>query len=1433
MENSPLRLAEGPTGSGKTQWLIQNACDFLAPPQANPSSHPSINPSSNSDQLLILTSNRARQLAFRNALTNKLADTGSNIQGGALGGLMIYTFSGWVRTQLQNYWPLVEEAIARQMGSGEASIRPLQLAGYEQTELWLNELWQWGCQQHPELAPVIKGSARMYVSQLVRRARLRSENNLTRSEFYHRDGLLENPLQTMVKEIEQTCDRWSYVLRALDPNKQLDMFSWLLKHSEIFQKACGFPAIQAVLVDDVDETHPAQQAYVEWLLPQVDFLAMAADPEGGSRRGYLNAYPAGWQVLKSKNPQVPVLQLPPITEHGNLDNANRLLRNWQSAYGPFECMSPDGVRVHNSQLTRVEMFEAVANRIEEDATHSPEQIVLVLPKADRLSKTALSLCLNRRRIPHFWLTGTLRPVDDPLCRGFVSLIQIRYSALWQWPLSRMEWHHVFHVALNIPQFRGDKVSDALHLLIEKLVQGVISPLELDSSELWREINLSDTAAQARLTHLAGWLKDMGESDDTTFTFEDLLYRAFHDVVRVYATDETLFESVERVIQNYQSYCTVQRARRKWVQGVASSVQGNLWEHSLTQDSQDAKRWLEQLKQGTVADTPAEMPDIPQGVVVIATPQKLIDLEMTRPVQYWLDATSREWARSDDAALYNSWVFSPNWDGKTVQLGEAQAQALIRERAGHVCRQLMLLATESVEVFTSDLDDYGFSQHGPLLSRMLPVQEALDIPTEESLLKQLREDQKSVLDYQSGTMAITAVPGAGKTYVNVVLVQALVARGIPPDAILLLTYMDAAAKTLLTRLKTRLNWTKGKLPVVSTLHSLAFRVLMEHDHAVKLGYDPDEMKIMDDFESDTLLNEVVSHTLIEGEHENTWRKLVAAGIKHAKTLELMPDKLEQALSQLKVQENKLYPKLRRFLNAYHLYENRKQQAGLWDFNDLILKAIQLLEQEASILVYYQAQFQVIIEDEAQDSSLLMQRFIGLLGGNTPNLIRTGDTNQSITTTFNAADPQVFRDFIASSQHQVVMRQSARSAPEIITLANQWLDTITGTPGLENTFSPVAMQPVTTVSGEIQNPTLIEPIVTTLYNTYEDEITDLVQTVQRLRRHYPDKQVAVLTFTNEQVLDLARRFQASGLMAVSLTDKADSQPVYQVLFHYLSWLESPGQCERQLAFFDAYQKTRDGAQTVPANFTEDIPEETPHKRALRQREYLASTVLIHQRPDWIEDATLLQWFFDLADDTRLVSDRNMTQVIVRATNRLFETPEARSQGYLFALQIEEIQRQLKEVVTLMPLEALIERLSWLMSKGFRHNSFNSDDSLKNPDVIQVMTLHKSKGQEFDFVLIPFLQKKEFKSKDPDKLVYWLDGLAARVDTALGPINELIEDPMAVAKQEERARLIYVGITRARQGLFISAHEKKIPPSVAFTELKRLTESLNIAKEGVHAN
>jgi hypothetical protein len=253
---------------------------------------------------------------------------------------------------------------------------------------------------------------------------------------------------------------------------------------------------------------------------------------------------------------------------------------------------------------------------------------------------------------------------------------------------------------------------------------------------------------------------------------------------------------------------------------------------------------------------------------------------------------------------------------------------------------------------------------------------------------------------------------------------------------------------------------------------------------------------------------------------------------------------------------------------------------------------------------------------------------------------------------------------------------------------------------------------------------------------------------------------------------------------------------------------------------------------------IPE-SPARKA-----FLEAEPLVYQSPTDLQDEFLRQWYYDFLDFGRQAAGGNISVLIARMSERFCLSVQDRSNGYLCALMAQDILNTFQHLVHLSPLEIVIHQFEAFQRSWRGKKSFGDVLVEQGSQVVQVMTIHKSKGQEFDVVFMPFLQADYFPHEgegirfdESDKLIQELDRIAA--GTAGRAFPENYPDVKKREKIEEEARLIYVGLTRAKRALYLSAHNqsmtrynrlRNVEPSMAFKILERLLNPLPAVKDNV---
>jgi DNA helicase-2/ATP-dependent DNA helicase PcrA len=1376
------------------------------------------------EKTLILVNNTTQQKALQHAL----------IQGwqNPMNRLPVYTFNGLIRHIVQRLWPYAELKLQQAFKSKQhATCLVPELVGLEESErLFRFLIEQTKAQGHfNDAFEALKLDEASLIRQLIRRQRLRAEQRLTRVQIHTMDHALNIPEHALIHHLEHVFEVSALEMRWLDSTKQIDIALALLEEHPEWKEALEVDP-ELLLWLDADESTPAEQALLRLLGEKSAHVMVSVDPQGGARQGYLNADIEGaktliesWQAQAEQTQHLlsPSLQedpLPPLHVGEALCHAFLGLGHERPL-----ALEPQLV-LHPAQRSLIEMWDCACATLN---TLPAQDVVLVMPEINALTLAPLTTFLNQQKIFFQVLSGTQRPVDTLQGKLLLLLIQVLHSHEWQLPLSRFEWRTVLSTCLSL-QTAEAKTLDAFCDFVTQSAMRRLSEGQTGASSLPLEIPedlLIYEASRQRYASFCQALFNLGQA-----SIEAQLQAIAHQWIYPKLAEGESDSALQLIYRSWQRQLNMLNALSP--------------DSSHTQEG--AKQWLWQSKYGQIADTADAPKSLEAQALIIATPQKVIDFAVRRPVQIWLDVQSPRWSKSDEAPLYHTAVHSPQGWRRLETFAESQApleerppldvitltEQQRRKRAGHLLRKLAYGASQRIHVFSAELDAEGReqAQQQPLLFQAL-TQSLLPLLAEPDLdaiaTATLRPDQQGVLTYRTGTLAISAVPGAGKTFVSVELILHLIKTGMPPDSILVLTYMESAARTLLGRLKPKLAGAGiHQLPTVCTIHALAFKILGDASHARRLGLDVEHFRMVDETEQDALQKQAALdvYPLASAESDLTleaWQRIVSQAINHAKSLELSwADLIEDA----KTLKN---TRLEAMGLAMKGYQQLLQARNALDFTDLIVYAVQLLEAHDDVRTHFQQQFRVIMEDEAQDSSRLLQRFLNLLGGPTPNLVRCGDTNQSITTTFSAAEPAVFREFITQADAHVRMTHSGRCATEIMHLANRWIQEASQAKSpLKDAFMPVEMQGLSGV-----NPPLAYPIKARSFTEAQEEDAFVIKEILAVQAKYPQARCAVLWRYNRDVLRFSHQLLERRIATLSLSERLPSVATFKRVEAWLGVLLYSEQAEARLTLLHTLR----GVSTHPLHALSE-------EAFVELRDVLASVPLFALP---VEELTTLptelqQLYYDWHDFQRDLARRDLPSWILRLsqTATMGETQVLeRCNGFLCALHAQRIlqryglglehseSQQLSLLApwqSLSPLEVVFRYFKSLTAS--RRNLQVFTEELLNPTVkasspleeqtppVHVMTLHKSKGMEFDFVWMPALTQANFpdelaqiRVKDAEKALIGIQRLALQrqqPNTPLLPLNDAIT---AFQRQhlEEEARLLYVGFTRAMQGLFLSTH------------------------------
>ena len=237
----------------------------------------------------------------------------------------------------------------------------------------------------------------------------------------------------------------------------------------------------------------------------------------------------------------------------------------------------------------------------------------------------------------------------------------------------------------------------------------------------------------------------------------------------------------------------------------------------------------------------------------------------------------------------------------------------------------------------------------------------------------------------GPLLVLAGAGTGKTRVITYRVAYLIEKGVPGRAILAVTFTNKAAAVMKERIGDLLRSSgQGASDVwVSTFHSFCARLLRRE--AVNAGL-PRDFAIFDDDDQTA----AVKRTLMQLDlpADDYPPRSMRAQISHAKNHGITPDEMEASAGIARDEERKEVAKV------FRAYNEMLRKASALDFDDLLLRAVELLQQNASVRSAWSSRFQYLMVDEFQDTNAAQEELVRLLAGTRKNVCVVGDEDQSI-------------------------------------------------------------------------------------------------------------------------------------------------------------------------------------------------------------------------------------------------------------------------------------------------------------------------------------------------------------------------------------------------------------------------------------------------------
>ena len=289
------------------------------------------------------------------------------------------------------------------------------------------------------------------------------------------------------------------------------------------------------------------------------------------------------------------------------------------------------------------------------------------------------------------------------------------------------------------------------------------------------------------------------------------------------------------------------------------------------------------------------------------------------------------------------------------------------------------------------------------------------------LSTLNPEQKKAVEATEGAVLVLAGAGSGKTRVLTCRIARLIESGVDPKRILAITFTNKAAGEMKERVSALVGDVADGM-WISTIHSMCVRILRESVGRLKGNYNKN-FSIYSEQDKERVLKRIVSELGYDSDIIKDAKNLISK----AKNQDVSPERFLIAFDKT--------PNVSLVKKIYEQYEIELNKNNAFDFDDLLLKTLHLLEDDADVLSYFSGKFKYVLVDEFQDTNYIQYQIIKLLSSSYGNIFVVGDDDQSIYGWRGAEIKNILgfdKDFKNVSTFK--LERNYRSTKKILSLAN---------------------------------------------------------------------------------------------------------------------------------------------------------------------------------------------------------------------------------------------------------------------------------------------------------------------------------------------------------------------------------------------------------------
>ena len=624
---------------------------------------------------------------------------------------------------------------------------------------------------------------------------------------------------------------------------------------------------------------------------------------------------------------------------------------------------------------------------------------------------------------------------------------------------------------------------------------------------------------------------------------------------------------------------------------------------------------------------------------------------------------------------------------------------------------------------------------------------------ENILENLNNEQKEAVQTTKGPLLILAGAGSGKTKVLTSRIAYLIQNGVRPKSILAVTFTNKAAKEMKIRIGNIVGENVIKYMWIGTFHSICGRILRENidKYAFQSGKKLDKnFTIYDDNDTSAVIKQAIKKLNIDDKIYQP--KLVKAVISNAK------NKMQDAYTYATFARDF---KSQKIAQIFEEYENTLNNNNAIDFDDMLMLTVKLLEQNPEVREYYYERFEHILVDEYQDTNLAQYKLVNMLYTNLQkeippkrSLCVVGDVDQSIYS-WRGADYTIIMNFQRDFKNTklIKLEQNYRSTANILNVANAIIE--------NNTERVDKVLYSNKGEGELID-----------YFEAQDESDEANFIASKIKQDSGGNynQYAILYRTNSQSRAIEEACMAAGIPyriygGLKFYDRKEIKDIIA----YLKLIYNPDDSQSFKRIVNVPKRAIGDTTIKRLQLFADMNDISLFAAAQRIEE--DTEIPPRTRAKITEFVNLITKFRDAVGSYNL---------------REFVTLVIEKSGYLSELKIQDTPESEADIENLQEFVNVAEEfvpenddnvLGDFLTQISLISDIDNMDTIANN--VTLMTLHAAKGLEFPVVFL------------------------AGMDEGVFPHQRTFNVP---PEMEEERRLMYVGVTRAEEKLYLTSAKRR---------------------------